>query len=315
MRRAAIDIGTNSVKLLVAEVRDQSVLPVWEGSEQTRLGQGFYEDRRLRTENIQHTVRAVSRFAAQARELEAASIRVLATSAPRDAVNGGELLQAIYETCGLQVEVISGEQEAEWASAGVRSDPKFAKQALLILDLGGGSTEFVLARAAEHRFRGSYPIGSVRLLEQIRPADPPSDNDWQRCRDQLRAVLEREVKPQLQPCLDALRPEPVFCVGTGGTTSILAAMEHKLTRFDRELIEQTVLSRERVRHYRDLLWSVPLAERKTFPGLPPNRADVILFGVAVYLLVMEVFEFDEVRVSTRGLRFAAVMDEALPKPK
>jgi len=143
-RRAVIDVGTNSIKLLVADIAGGVVEPVLEMSEQTRLGAGFFETRQLQPQAIAQTARAVASFAAKARELRAVSTRVIATSAARDAVNPGELTSAIESAAALKVEIISGEQEADLAFQGVNTDPELAQHPLLLLDVGGGSTEFIL---------------------------------------------------------------------------------------------------------------------------------------------------------------------------
>jgi len=313
VRRAVIDVGTNSIKLLVADVSGREVRPVHEESRQTRLGQGFYETRRLQPEAIAHTAAAVWEFAEIAREKNAGSIRVIATSAARDAVNPGDLTTAIQRAAGLKVEIISGEQEAEWVFQGVNTDAELARQPLLLLDVGGGSTEFIFGHGARQHFAHSFPLGTVRLLEKFPHSDPPTPGEFAACRDWVKNFLQQEVRPQLEP---ALRHEvksgsgtgQTRLVGTGGTTSILARIEKKLDRFDRERIESTILSRDQVSACRKQLWGVPLARRKEITGLPRLRADVILTGVVIYEAVMEEFDFKQLRVSTRGLRFAAVMD-------
>jgi exopolyphosphatase/guanosine-5'-triphosphate,3'-diphosphate pyrophosphatase len=313
MRCAVIDVGTNSVKLLVAEVQGGIATPLLETSEQTRLGEGFYKHHRLEQAAIERTAHAVNRFASQAQQRGAASTRVVATSAARDAINRQQLLDAIRVCAGLEVEVISGEQEADWVFAGVRSDPALENKPLLILDVGGGSTEFILGHGAHAQFRGSFPLGTVRLLERIGPADPPSNEDWQRCQACVDDVICGQVQPQLQAQLDHFQRGAVALVGTGGTTSILAAMELKLTVFDRVRIEEVALSEDQVRRDRQQLWGLPLELRRQLVGLPRNRADVILFGVAIFERVMDLFGLGPLRVSTRGLRFAAVLDSAAAK--
>ncbi|MEQ2009662.1 MAG: Ppx/GppA family phosphatase [Limisphaerales bacterium] len=305
-RRAVIDIGTNSVKLLVADVSADAVEPVWEGSEQTRLGRGFYEDHRLRPEAIADTAKAVAQFVQTAREQGASTVRVIATSAARDAVNASELLDAVRTASGQAVEVISGEQEADWAFQGVLTDASLREQPVLILDVGGGSTEFILGDAGRSVFRESFKLGTVRLLESTRLSDPPTPAELAATRSQLRRFLDREVRPQLTPHLARLSPALPCLVGTGGTTSILARMEHRLASYDRARIEATHFGTERLRWHVEHLWQLPLAERRELPGLPPKRADVILFGAAIFEAVMESFGIATLRVSTRGLRFAAV---------
>jgi exopolyphosphatase / guanosine-5'-triphosphate,3'-diphosphate pyrophosphatase len=307
IRHAVIDVGTNSVKLLVADVRGREISPVHEESRQTRLGKGFYETHRLQPEPIARTAEAVWEFAEIARERNAASIRVIATSAARDAVNPRDLTHAIERACGLPTVILSGAREAELVFQGVTTDPELAKHPLLLLDVGGGSTEFILGRGHKKHFAHSFPLGTVRLMEQFPHSDPPTHVECMKCRDWVKDFLRREVRPLLEP---ALKNEPgdALLVGTGGTTSILARIENKLDRFDREKIERTALRFGRVATHRRRLWKLPLEERKEIPGLPKSRADVILTGVLIYEAVMEEFGFKELRISTRGLRFAAAME-------
>src|SRR6266700_2474482 len=176
-RRAVIDVGTNSIKLLVADVSGHDVRPVCEDSKQTRLGQAFYETPRLQPAAIASTAKAVAHFADLARKHQAASIRVIATSAARDALNPEALTEAIQTASGLKVEIITGDLEADWVFQGVTSDPCLAEAPLLLLDVGGGSAEFIVGQGEHKHFRRSFPLGSVRLLENIDPSDPPKSEE------------------------------------------------------------------------------------------------------------------------------------------
>jgi exopolyphosphatase/guanosine-5'-triphosphate,3'-diphosphate pyrophosphatase len=312
-RRAVIDVGTNSVKLLVADVQGQTARPVVEESVQTRLGKNFYDTHRLQPDAIAQTASAVAHFAKIARENNSSSIRVIATSAARDAVNPDDLVSVIEKESDLKVEIISGEQEAEWAFQGATSGRDFADTPLLLLDVGGGSSEFIVGHGGHKSFARSFPIGTVRLMEKFPHADPPTPEEFTKCRDWLEKFLEKEVRPELQPVLEKEKSAGiVHLAGTGGTSTILARMKLKSDSFDRERIEATRLSLKQVRRHLENLWSLPLAERRELPGLPKSRADVILPGVLIYACVMEQFGFDELRVSTRGLRFAAVMASNAP---
>jgi exopolyphosphatase / guanosine-5'-triphosphate,3'-diphosphate pyrophosphatase len=308
VRRAVIDVGTNSVKLLIAEVAGGQVQPVLEESRQTRLGRGFYDTHRLQPAAIAQTAEAVADFARQAREKNSTVIRVIATSAARDAVNAADLVSAIEKASGLKTEIISGAREAEWAFCGVTSDPGLMQTPLLLLDVGGGSTEFIVGHGGQKTFAHSFPLGTVRLMEKFPPADPPTAGELAACRDWLKEFMQVKIWPLLQPSLEQVRQRGVVrLVGTGGTTSILARLENQLTHFDREKIEHTVLSRKRVTEWRQKMWNLPLAARKEIPGMPKQRADVILTGILIYEAVMEHLDFTELRISTRGLRFAAVL--------
>jgi len=307
VRRAVIDVGTNSIKLLVADVAGREVWPVHEESRQTRLGQGFYDTHQLQPESIARTAEAVWEFGEIAREKNAAAVRVIATSAARDAVNPTDLTQAIERACGLKTEIISGTREAEWVFQGVATDEELARRTLLLLDVGGGSAEFILGHGAQKTFAHSFPLGTVRLMEKFPHSDPPRKSEYNACRDWVKDFLLHEIRPLLEPALKQEGAE-IWLVGTGGTTSILARIEKKLDRFDREKIDRTILSFEQVVAHRKHLWKLPLEERKEITGLPRQRADVILTGVLIYEAIMEEFGFEQLRVSTRGLRFAAVME-------
>ena len=312
VRRAVIDVGTNSIKLLVADVAAHGVTPVLEESKQTRLGRGFYETRRLQPEAIAQTAKAVGKFSELAREHQAASIRVIATSAARDAVNPQELTSALERASGLKVEIISGEQEADWVFQGAATDPQLAGEALLLLDVGGGSTEFILGRGEHKHFRQSFPLGTVRLMERIPHSDPPKAQELAACREWLKEFLQNQVEPKLTPAMrregkTMPRDGSVQLVGTGGAASILARVEGQFDGYDRERIEATRLSLSRLKGHVRRFWSLPLQERKQIVGLPQNRADVILTGAAIYEAIMEQFGFSQLRVTTRGLRFAVVM--------
>ncbi len=318
-RRAVIDVGTNSVKLLVADVAGREVHPVREESRQTRLGKGFYESHRLQPAAIAQTTTVVAAFAAGARAAGAEVVRVIATSAARDAQNRDALTTALEAASGLPVEVISGDLEAEWAFRGVTTDPQLARVPLLLLDAGGGSTEFILGCGEAMHFRSSFALGTVRLMERIPHSDPPTTVELAAVRSWLSQFLGDEVLPRLAgalrreaelrvPTRDDPTPGRLELVGTGGTATILARMALAMEGFDRERIESVRLGRAEVQETVARLWRLPLAERRQLPGLPSNRADVILTGAAIYEAVMECLDFDRLRISTRGLRFAAVME-------
>ena len=197
IRRAVIDVGTNSIKLLVADVSGRDVRPVHEESRQTRLGQGFYETRQLQPESIARTAEAVWEFGEIAREKNAAAIRVIATSAARDAMNPADLTSAIERACGLRTEIISGAREADWAFQGVSTDQELSRRPLLLLDVGGGSTEFILGHGSKQHFAHSFPLGTVRLMEKFPPGDPPRKAALEACREWIMNLLRHDVRPQL----------------------------------------------------------------------------------------------------------------------
>jgi exopolyphosphatase / guanosine-5'-triphosphate,3'-diphosphate pyrophosphatase len=208
MRRAVIDIGTNTVKLLVADVRDWQVFPLVSKDQTTRLGAGVDAARRLERAAIDRTVEAVANYAADAREHGAVDIRAFTTSAARDAGNRNELLDAVRRRCGLAVEVITGQREAELIFRGVSSDPAWATEHILVMDIGGGSAEFILGHTGRMERWQSLPLGAVRLTEQFA--------DF--------AELTEYLRRTLPPALAEYHTGNWKLVATGGTNTTLAAI-------------------------------------------------------------------------------------------
>jgi exopolyphosphatase/guanosine-5'-triphosphate,3'-diphosphate pyrophosphatase len=293
------------VKVLVADVLSSTVDPVWENGRQTRLGRGFYATKSLQPEAIQATAETVAEYAGKAKRLGAISIRVIATSAVRDAVNAHQLIDLIQEIAGLKTEVISGDREAALSFAGLNTRSPPPVGSLLVLDVGGGSTECMVGDARGLDFCRSFPLGSVRLLEQLHPPANPSTGDLAAARDWLQTFLSTHVIPVVGPRLADLKPAEV--VGVGGTTAILALIHHEQAVYDRELIERTVFTRGELVNLVDLLWALPLSKRQELPGLPPERADVIPMGAAIYESILNAFDLGTLSASTRGLRYGAMI--------
>jgi exopolyphosphatase / guanosine-5'-triphosphate,3'-diphosphate pyrophosphatase len=262
----------------------------------------------LQAKAIADTAGAVMTFARTARDQGAVSTRVIATSAARDAVNATDLVAAIQKSAGLHIEVISGKKEAEWAYRGIVSDPRFAGKPLLVIEVGGGSTQVVFADGENRPVCHSFKLGSVRLLEKLSKTDPLPSGELAACRAHVRDFLNLHMRPAIE---DALKNYPIGAiqlVGSGGTASVLCSMHLGLTHFDREAIESVILLRSELQATMHRLWSQPLAERQKTPGLPPDRADVILTGIAIHEVVMDTFDFKILRASTRGIRFAALLE-------
>jgi exopolyphosphatase/guanosine-5'-triphosphate,3'-diphosphate pyrophosphatase len=243
-------------------------------------------------------------MAESARGHGAASVRVIATSAVREAINGLRLVEAVKEATGLTTEVISGKTEADWSHKGVRSNRRFANQRLLVLDVGGGSTEFIVAERDRIHFRESFELGTVRAFEALRPPSDPGPKDLALARRHLGEFLEHEVLPAISGHLES----PVdLAVGVGGTTAILALVELGSPAFDRNAVESHVFTPTSLAWLVERLWRLPLSGRRSLPGLPPERADVILTGVAIYEAILLRLRLPTLGISTRGLRFGALL--------
>ena len=303
MRRGVIDIGTNSVKLLIADLRGDEISPHLETSRQTRLGRGLYSGGKLQPDPIPATVAAVNELLALAKANDCSDTRIIATSAVRDSSNPAELLDAL----GQAVDVLSGDNEARLVFAGVMGCPRLAKSPTLVIDIGGGSTEFIVGDAGGMRFHTSIPLGSVRLMERHAVSDPPAGGELETVCKSIDKALSKTSLPGLRGQLNAPGQAQQFAmIGSGGMAGILAKMEMADDTYDRERMEAVELPLDRVTAWRERLWGLTLARRREITGLPPKRADVALFGSLIYEQAMRQLGFAALRVSTRGIRFGVL---------
>jgi exopolyphosphatase/guanosine-5'-triphosphate,3'-diphosphate pyrophosphatase len=298
-RFAAIDVGTNSVLLLVAERQaDGRFVAVEERNDITRLGQGVDQSKRLAPEALEATLKAVERYAHEARELGAKGIVVSATSAARYATNGHEFIEGARTRAGVEVEIISGDEEARLSFASAFSDFG-GKQPLVVLDIGGGSTEFIYGTTTgEISFRRSFDVGSVRLTERHVKTDPPSEQELSDIDAMLKDTFSALPKP----------PAGFRMVGVAGTVTTLAAVARRVSPYDPTLIHGSSLGFDEVDAAVTRLASLPTHLRKTVPGLQPKRADVIVAGGLVFRAAMRALGVTEVTVSDRGLRWGLLAD-------
>ncbi len=316
-RRAVIDVGTNSVKLLVAEV-GCTAKPVLKLSRQTRLGEGAFRSRRLQQDAIARTAAAVAEFAAQAAQVRSISIRVVATCATRETSNGGELVDAIQSVAGLRVQVISGDQEARLVFRGVSSDQALAGQPLLVVDVGGGSTEWVVGHDDQVYFTATTPLGTARLLELTSPSDPPLPDELAHCRRRVVEVLRREVHPKLQPLLSLFVGRAPRLVGLGGALKSLVRLG-TAPGSSSEDGEPACIGLDQLRDRIECRWRLTSRQRRELEGLDPEKADVVLTGAVIHEAVMAEFGFSELFVSQHGLREGVLLadrdiETRLPHP-
>lgn len=297
-RVAAIDIGTNSVLLLIAEPRDGDLVAVVEEATITRLGEGVDRTRRLADAAIERTLACLARYAATIAAHGVARLDVVGTSAMRDAA-GGEAFRDRAETLlGARPRVIPGDEEArltfEGALVGIAPPPGD----VLVFDIGGGSTEVILGRGGSPIAAQSLDVGSVRLTERHVHTDPPTPAAI----DAIRA----DVRAELATLPAALRPdaaEPPTLVGVAGTVTSLAAIEGSVEPYDAARIHGSRLERGALERLVGRLAAAPLASRRALPGLSPGRADVIVAGAVVCEEIARWAGATALVVSDRGVRW------------
>ena len=294
-RKAVIDIGTNSIKLYVAELGpDGSLATVIDKNNIARLGEGMDEERTLQQEAIRRNAEAVAEFADLAKSNGAGEIVAVGTMALRTAKNAKDFIDAVRDLSGIEVRVIPGEEEAEFAYLAVLSGISARVARLAVCDVGGGSTEFIFGGQAGIDRRFSINLGAVKVSADYLSSDPPSS---------------KEVEDAISYVLDVLKENGVNdnmpvdkLVGIGGTITSMGAVKFKMEKYDPDVIQGSILTRDDVDSLIALFRSVPLDERRNIVGLQPKRAEVIIGGACIVRGIMESLGTDELTMSDRGLR-------------
>ena len=306
MRVAAVDLGTNSTRLLVADVGDGSVEEVVRVTKITRLGEGVDERRRLLPVPIARVRNVLTDFRREAEQLGAERTLAVATSAVRDAENGEAFLGEIEWSYGFTTRLLTGDEEAQLTFRGVSLGRDVAADTLVI-DIGGGSTEFVVGGPAGLRFHDSLDLGCVRLTERFLHSDPPTGEELDACAEAVRALLAQRVPADVRPDT---------AIGVAGTITSLAALDLELAEYDAEQVHGHRLSRGGVHAQLDRLASVPLAERREIPALDPDRAPVIVAGAVILREALDHFGLDGLEVSEHDILDGAALEAAeLPEPE
>ena len=303
MRLCAIDVGSNTVRLLVADVIGDEP---WRIAEQdqtiTRLGENLARTGALGEAPMARTLAAVSDYVARAQRLGASRIRIVATSAVREASNGRAFAAEVERACGRRVEVVSGEVEARLTLLGVRHGLGRLPGLMLTFDIGGGSTEYVLSDGDAIRSMISLRLGVVPLAERF---PFPGVADPERYRE-LYDEVRRRLRDELPEAVRSARV--AHLIGTAGTVTALAALDLGLVRYDPERVQGHVLTRSAIERLLDRLCRLTVGERATLPCLEPGRADLIIPGTAIVMATLDQIGIDELRVSEYSLREGVLVD-------
>ncbi|HEY7375688.1 MAG TPA: Ppx/GppA phosphatase family protein [Polyangia bacterium] len=298
MNLATIDIGTNTTLLLVASAAGETVEVLADRAEITRLGRGIGQQGALAPEAIARTLAALRDYAAIARQ-HGAPIAAVGTEALRRAANAADFLGPAAEILGGEVEVIDGEREAALTFRAVATSfPDAGKGRLVVVDIGGGSTEIVVSSDGEVEFRVSLPLGSVRLTEAHVHHDPPTAAEH--------AAIDAAIDAALATV--PLPPPPATLVGVAGTVTSLAAMALELPSYDPARVHGYRLSRADLGRQVARLGASTQPERERMTGLDPRRADVIFAGALILDRIATAAGVPEIRVSDRGIRWGLLYE-------
>jgi exopolyphosphatase/guanosine-5'-triphosphate,3'-diphosphate pyrophosphatase len=303
MRVAAIDIGTNSVLLLVAELGERGLVPVVERATITRLGRGVDATRRLDDAAVERTLACLEAYADELRRAGATRVDAVGTSALRDASGGADFIERARAILGVAPRVVSGAEEAALTFAGALTGIEIPSGPAVVFDVGGGSTEIVIGeRGPTGAIAGravSLDVGSVRLTERHVRSDPPEAAELE--------AVRRDVRGELAGALGELGPVPSSArlVGVAGTVTTLAAYLGGVAPYDASRVHGARLDAPAIRGAIDQLSSMPLASRREIPAIDPARADVIVAGAILVeeVLAWSAIEPRELVVSDRGVRW------------
>jgi exopolyphosphatase/guanosine-5'-triphosphate,3'-diphosphate pyrophosphatase len=297
---ASIDIGSNTLLLLVADEREGELHSIVDKCEFARLGQGMATSSSLHPDAIERSLTILGRYREELDGQGGLTIGCVATQAIREADNSADFLRPAEQILGASIEVIEGAREASLvARAVVNSFPDLCRQELVVVDVGGGSTEFVHIKDRKLVYLKSIPIGAVRLSERYLHSDPATDDESR----QLATAIDTEVR-----ALDL--PSGILVVGTAGTATTIASLKLKLESYQPERIHGLRLSPHEVESTLAGLLSATLAEKKQLRGLEPKRAEVIAAGVSIYARVLDILATDEFVICDRGVRWGLLYELA-----
>jgi len=292
---ASIDVGSNTIRLLIGRVEGGKVIRQRCEMAITRLAAGIAETGMLKAENIEKSLNVLEEFSRYISESNVRHIRAVGTSALREAKNSEEFIKRVLSETGINIEVISGEEEAGFTVRGVLSDIQKSDSSLII-DIGGGSTEWIFCRNSTLVEMGTLPMGVVKLFDRNIKSDPPAKKDI--------ASLEREIGSalnELKKKTGRLINTETLLIGTAGTITTLASIDLKLEKYSHEKIHGHKISLGRLYAISKLLTTAQLSERKKIIGLEPERADLIIPGIVFTISIMELFGFNNILVSDDGL--------------
>ena len=299
-RVAVIDIGTNSARLLIADVCDGRVTEVERRSTVTRLGRGVDLTGQLSAEAIEAACEAIADYVAIYREAGIGTVEAIATSAVRDAANGAAFVAELRERFALSARVLDGEEEARLTYLGATSE-RPPVEPTLVVDIGGGSTELIVGAGEEISFHASLQAGVVRHTERHLSSDPPTTAELEALAADVRGSIEAAIAGR------DTRPEARAGIAVAGTPTSLAAIEMELEPYDPERVHGHRLSLPSIQRMLSRLASAPLAERAEIAGLHSDRAPTIVAGVVILIETMRAFGLDSIEVSEHDILYGTAI--------
>jgi len=298
-----IDVGTNTLRLLIGCVQSGRVVRIASDRKVTRLGKNLRETHVLNQHSIALSIRNIIKFKVECDENNVRKIIAVGTGALREAEDSSHFLRTIKEKTGIDITVISGDEEAELTLKGIRGQKSFfGAPCSIIVDVGGGSTELIICK--DQIIKASIPVGAVNIFERFIKYDHPTLSEL----DDIKDFLMAEFKPLLSPVQDRKIYQSCGLITTGGTPATLASMYLNLTSYDGDKVHGQTLSYAEIKTMFEKLVGLPLKERGSIPGLEQQRADIILSGTMIIMTIMELLHAQELIVSDHGLMEGVLLE-------
>jgi len=303
MKLAAIDIGTNSTRLLITDYRNKEFFPLERKMEITRLGKNVGKNKTILKDSARKTLEVLSDYWRMLKDYDVKKYRTVGTSAVREASNGNWFVSYICEHLGMRIDIVSGREEARLDFYGavrnvVSNHPALKPEtgaAILVLDVGGGSTEFILGDCnCKLELVKSIDLGSVSLTERFIDSGIPDNDDLNKMRHYITNKLEETIEK-------IKTHKSLFIIGVAGTITTLAAIDLKLKVYDSQKIHNHILDFERIEEIQRHLCGLDLEKRKKVTGLDPARADIIIGGTEIVLMILKMLDRREIFVSERDI--------------
>jgi exopolyphosphatase/guanosine-5'-triphosphate,3'-diphosphate pyrophosphatase len=300
-RYAILDVGTNSIKYLLFSIEDRKSTIIEEANNITRLGEGLLKTGVLSDEAMSRNIEALNEFVKKAEKQNVREIIAVGTMCLRTAKNSDVFLKKVKDELGLTIEVIPGEEEARLSFLAVLPTIEEMGKNVIIFDVGGGSTEFILGKDSKVKDCVSLNLGVVHLTEEFLLSDPVTEDELQKMQDYIIESVKDKIFDK----------KADYLIGIGGTVTTMGAVMHKMAQYDPSVIQGSEMTLDEVKKQIKLYRMETIEKRKQIPGLQPKRADVILAGAGIVKTIMEVFNLDHFTISNRGLRHGLMFDRYL----
>ncbi|MBQ8999338.1 MAG: Ppx/GppA family phosphatase [Clostridium sp.] len=289
MKIGTIDIGTNSMRLLIADYNNGKIENRKKYVNTTRIGQGVDKEGYISEEALQRNINALEEFANICKVEECQAIYCMGTSALRDSKNGNVFVDRAKQKTNINVEIISGNEESNLGFMGVLEGLDTDEQ-ILVIDIGGGSTEFIVGDIEGIKFAKSENVGALRMTEKFLAKDPIDTNEF--------SNMSKFIYSEIKDTIDYIKSKQIKkIVGIGGTITSLSAMNQELEVYSMEKIHNSEVSIKNIKDILQNLKQMTLNDKKTLKGLQPKRADIITAGVEILNIIMENLEIEKIIVS------------------